>query len=93
MTVIDADDGEARTRSEVFDADAYALFLRCTRLPELHIAYDWRTDSYTVTTSPRLLSLLNRLPGTGEPTGSRRSRRERGLSCLPARDRGARPDR
>jgi hypothetical protein len=69
MTVIDVDDGDARTRFEALDADAYALFLRCKRLPESHPAYDWRTDSYTATTSTRFLPLLNGLPGTGEPTG------------------------
>jgi hypothetical protein len=51
MTAVDVDDGEALVRFESFDVDAYALFLRCRRLPESQIAYDWRTDSYTVTTS------------------------------------------
>jgi hypothetical protein len=62
MTAVDVDDGEARVRFEAFDVDAYALFLRCKRLPESHIAYDWRSDSYTVTTSARFLPLLTGLP-------------------------------
>lgn len=52
-------DQEAVVTFDRFDAEAYELFLRCKRLPESAIAYDWRTGAYTVTTAVRYVPLLD----------------------------------
>lgn len=41
-----------------FDLDRYALFLRCKKLPESQLAYDWRSDTYRLTTPARFAALL-----------------------------------
>ncbi len=41
-----------------FDLDAYRLFLRTKKLPESSVAYDWRTDTYTVSTAARFAPRL-----------------------------------
>lgn len=41
-----------------FDLEAYHLFLRAKTLPEKRIAYDWRTDTYTLTTPARFADRL-----------------------------------
>jgi len=49
-----------------FGLDAYALFLRAKKLPEKQVSYDWRTDTYTLTTHRRFAAQL----GTGEAAPS-----------------------
>jgi hypothetical protein len=58
MTAVIVDGAEARVTFDQFDADAYELFLRCKRLPESDLAYDWQSDSYTVTTAARYAPML-----------------------------------
>lgn len=41
-----------------FDLDGYRLFLRSKKLPEKQINYDWRTDTYTLTTQARFAHML-----------------------------------
>lgn len=41
-----------------FGPEQYDLFLRCKRLPESSLAYDYATDTYLVETSSRYASLL-----------------------------------
>lgn len=41
-----------------FDLPAYELFLRVKGLPESRVAFDWRTDAYTVTTPARFAARL-----------------------------------
>lgn len=41
-----------------FDPESYRLFLRAKALPEKQIAYDWRTDTYTLTTPARFADRL-----------------------------------
>lgn len=48
----------ARVEFDAFDLDAYRLFLRAKKLPEKRVAYDWQTDTYTLTTPARLAHLL-----------------------------------
>lgn len=49
----------ARVAFERYDLDAYRLFLRCKKLPEQQVEYDWERDTYTVTTPARFASLLS----------------------------------
>lgn len=57
-SAITINDGVATIRFEAFGRETYESFLRCKRLPESEIVYDWQTDSYTVTTAERLLPLI-----------------------------------
>ena len=41
-----------------FDLDAYQVFIKAKRIPETQVAYDWRTDAYTVTAPARFAALL-----------------------------------
>jgi len=41
-----------------FDLVSYELFLRAKGLPESRVAYDWRTDRYTLTTPARFADQL-----------------------------------
>jgi hypothetical protein len=41
-----------------FGPEEYDLFLRCKRLPESRLAYDYSTDTYQIETSARYASLL-----------------------------------
>lgn len=41
-----------------FDLDAYATFLRAKALPESQVSYDWKTDTYTLTTPARFADRL-----------------------------------
>jgi hypothetical protein len=50
---ISIDGSLATVRFDRFDLAAYETFLACKRLPESHVAYDWRSDSYTLTTPAR----------------------------------------
>jgi hypothetical protein len=50
--------GRASVTFDRYDLDAYRLFLRAKQLPEKEIAYDWATDSYTLTTSARFAGFL-----------------------------------
>lgn len=68
-TVVIAD-GEARVRFASFDAQTYELFLRCKALPESDITYDWRSDSYLVTTAARFLPLLTGQPAPAPSTAT-----------------------
>lgn len=49
-----------------FDLASYALFLRCKRLPESELGYEWRTDTYTLTTPARYVGTLTG-EGQAEP--------------------------
>ena len=61
-------DDRAEVRFGRFDLDAFDLFLRVKRLPEKRLAYDWRTDTYTVTTPARFAPLLDpALPDVARP--------------------------
>lgn len=61
-----ADRAEVRFRR--FDLDAFDLFLRVKALPEKLLAYDWRTDTYAVTTPARFARLLDpALPDVDRP--------------------------
>lgn len=68
MSAVVVDGAEARVTFETFDMAAYDMFLRCKSLPESEIAYDWRDDSFTVTTFARFLPLLTGAPA---PTATR----------------------
>jgi hypothetical protein len=50
-----------------FDLESYDLFLRAKALPESRVAYDWKTDSYTLTTPARFAARL----GTDTPAAER----------------------
>ncbi|HXM54674.1 MAG TPA: helicase-related protein [Candidatus Dormibacteraeota bacterium] len=52
-------DDRAEVRFGRFDLGAFDLFLRVKALPEKRLAYDWRTDAYTVTTPARFARLLD----------------------------------
>ena len=41
-----------------FDLDNYGLFLKVKQLPESQLTYDWRSDTYTVTTPARFAPRL-----------------------------------
>ncbi len=41
-----------------FDLDTYKLFLKTKKLPEHQIAYDWKTDTYRLTTPARFAPML-----------------------------------
>ena len=41
-----------------FDLDAYQVFIKAKAIPETQVAYDWRTDAYTVTAPARFAALL-----------------------------------
>jgi hypothetical protein len=41
-----------------FDMDAYPVFIRTKKLPESQVAYDWETDTYTVTTAALFAPML-----------------------------------
>lgn len=51
-----------------FGLDAYELFLRAKRLPETELAYDWRSDTYTLTTAARFAALLGGEGATLHPS-------------------------
>ncbi len=51
-------DGNAEVVFSRYDLDAYALFLKAKTLPESRITYDWRGDSYTLSTPARFAALL-----------------------------------
>lgn len=54
MTIPAEIDGNlAVLRFSRFDLDAYRTFLACKRLPESLVSYDWRSDTYTLTTPAR----------------------------------------
>jgi len=42
-----------------FDLEAYETFLRCKKLPESALQYDWERDTYTLTTPARFASLID----------------------------------
>lgn len=48
----------ARVEFGRFDLAAYERFLACKTLPESRVTYDWRTDSYTLTTPARFADRL-----------------------------------
>jgi hypothetical protein len=48
----------ALVRFGSFGLDDYHLFLRAKKLPEHQCTYDWRTDTYTITTAARFAHLL-----------------------------------
>lgn len=41
-----------------FDLESYARFLACKKLPESQVSYDWRTDTYRLTTPARFADRL-----------------------------------
>src|SRR5262245_12033473 len=43
-----------------FDLASYDLFLRTKELPESELAYEWETDTYTLTTAARYAGMLGR---------------------------------
>jgi hypothetical protein len=45
-----------------FDLPAYDLFLRIKQLPESRVTFDWRADTYTVTTPARFAAKLGVSP-------------------------------
>lgn len=49
---------DAIIRFNSFGLDNYPLFLKCKKLPESTCEYDWRTDTYTITTPARFASIL-----------------------------------
>lgn len=52
------DGSQARLVFRNFDIDAYRLFLKAKALPEKSVAFDWRQDTYTLTTHRRYASRL-----------------------------------
>jgi hypothetical protein len=52
-------DGRAEVRFDRYDLGAFDLFLRVKALPEKRLTYDWRADTYTVTTPARFARLLD----------------------------------
>jgi hypothetical protein len=57
-------DDRAHLTFDRFDLDAYQTFLAVKALPEHQIGYDWRTDSYHVSTPARY---VGRLSGAAVP--------------------------
>ena len=51
-------DSEMAIRFDRFDAAAYALFLKCKRLPESRVDFDDTDESYTITAPARFAELL-----------------------------------
>lgn len=51
-------DGLAQVRFDRFGLHEYELFLKCKRLPESQLDYDWRSDAYTLTTPARFAAML-----------------------------------
>lgn len=41
-----------------FDLEQYDIFLRCKKLPESRLEYDWQSDTYTLSTPERFASLI-----------------------------------
>lgn len=64
---IAVDDELATLTFSTYDLDAYRLFVAAKALPESRTAYDWRTDTYTMTTPARFAPLL----GLERPVGAR----------------------
>jgi superfamily II DNA or RNA helicase len=58
MTRVSIENDLAVVRFERFDIEAYRLFLRCKRLPESQIEYEYEAGHYTVTTPARFAGLL-----------------------------------
>lgn len=58
MTVTLLED-RAQVEFRSFGLDAYDLFLRAKQLPESRLAYDWRTDTYTIDAPARFASILD----------------------------------
>ena len=52
---------------DTYDLAQYRLFLQTKALPESQIAYDWRTDAYTVTFPDRFAALLGLAPEASRP--------------------------
>ncbi len=50
--------GLAHVRFAKFDLAGYDLFLRCKKLPESQLAYDWQSDTYTLSTPERFAAQL-----------------------------------
>lgn len=55
---ITVEDNLAVVRFDRFDLAAYETFLACKKLPESQVSYDWRTDSYRLTTPARFADRL-----------------------------------
>jgi hypothetical protein len=61
-------DGRASVTFDSFGLAAYELFLRAKKLPERELVYDWRTDSYTLSTAARYAGMLDEgLAATSAP--------------------------
>lgn len=58
MSVVAVDEHAVAATFSAFDLGSYDLFLRAKALPEKSIAYDWRSDTYTITTAARFAALL-----------------------------------
>jgi Helicase conserved C-terminal domain len=63
---VQIDDREAVVAFGTFAAADYDLFLRCKRLPESTIAFDWERSEWTIRTPARFASLLGEQPGRKE---------------------------
>lgn len=59
MSAVAIVDGRAVVTFDRFDLDAYELFLKAKKLPERELSYDWRTDSYTLSTAARYAGMLD----------------------------------
>lgn len=58
---IQIDGPTMRVQFDLFDIDAYQIFLKSKALPESTITFDWETDAYQIETASRFAQLL------GEP--------------------------
>jgi superfamily II DNA or RNA helicase len=68
MPSVSIENGRASVTFDRFDLDAYEVFLRAKKLPERELVYDWRTDSYTLSTAARYAGMLDEgLAATSAP--------------------------
>ena len=58
MTVA-VDGSRLRVEFGGYDLERYELFLRCKRLPETQLIYDWQSDVYTLTAPARFAHLVD----------------------------------
>lgn len=56
--MIEVSGGLARVRFARFGLAEYDLFLRCKKLPESQLEYDWQSDTYTLSTPERFAAQL-----------------------------------
>ncbi len=64
--MIQVENNLAKVEFARFGLAEYGLFLKCKKLPESQLAYDWRRDTYTLTTPARFAAMLGAEAGAGD---------------------------